>query len=114
MTCFSSLASGTPNRIIPPGPSSRSNTVTVWPQRFSSSATARPAGPDPITATVLPVRRGGGLGTIHPSSNARSAIASSICSIVTGSSLIARTHADSHGAGQMRPVNSGKLLVAWS
>ena len=24
------------------------------------------------------------------------------------------THADSHGAGQIRPVNSGKLFVAWS
>ncbi len=41
-------------------------------------------------------------------------IDSSICSIVTGSSLMANTQADSHGAGQMSPVNSGKLLVACS
>ena len=41
-------------------------------------------------------------------------IDSSICSIATGSSLIFSTHADSHGAGQMSPVNSGKLLVACS
>ena len=51
---------------------------------------------------------------IQPSFQARSTIAYSTCLIVTASSLIARTHADSHGAGQIRPVNSGKLLVAWS
>ena len=39
----------------------------MWPQRLSSSATASPAGPDPTTATVLPVRRAGGSGTIQPS-----------------------------------------------
>ena len=38
----------------------------------------------------------------------------SICLIVTGGSLMPSTHAASHGAGQMRPVNSGKLLVACS
>ena len=86
----------------------------MWPQRLSSAAAASPAGPAPTTATVFPVRRSGGSGTIQPSWNARSAIAISICSIVTGSSLIASTHADSHGAGQIRPVNSGKLLVACS
>ena len=32
----------------------------------------------------------------------------------TGSLLIPRTHDASHGAGQSRPVNSGKLFVAWS
>ena len=68
----------------------------------------------PTTATRLPVRRSGGSGTTQPSSKARSAIAISICSIVTGSSLMASTQADSHGAGQIRPVNSGKLLVACS
>jgi hypothetical protein len=40
-------------------------------------------------------------------------IATSICLIVTGSSLMSSTQAASQGAGQMRPVNSGKLLVAW-
>src|SRR3990170_4642079 len=34
--------------------------------------------------------------------------------MVTGSWLMPRTHAVSHGAGHNRPVNSGKLLVAWS
>ena len=37
-----SLTSGTPKRIRPPGPSSRSNTVTSWPAWLSSAATARP------------------------------------------------------------------------
>jgi hypothetical protein len=60
------------------------------------------------------VRRSGGSGSIQPSSKPRLAIASSICSIVTGSSLMSSTQADSHGAGQIRPVNSGKLLVACS
>ena len=34
--------------------------------------------------------------------------------IVTGSSLIDKTHELSQGAGHSRPVNSGKLLVACS
>jgi hypothetical protein len=41
-------------------------------------------------------------------------IASSISSIATASSLMSSTQADSHGAGQIRPVNSGKLFVACS
>ena len=43
--------------------------------------------------------------------NARSTIVFSISLIVTGGSLMPSTQAASHGAGQMRPVNSGKLLV---
>src|SRR5690606_2997475 len=35
----------------------------------------------------------------------------SISSIATGDLLMPSTHADSHGAGQILPVNSGKLLV---
>src|SRR5215217_7313099 len=35
----------------------------------------------------------------------------SISSMDTGALLIPNTHADSHGAGQILPVNSGKLLV---
>ncbi len=34
------------------------------------------------------------------------------CLMVTGGSLMPSTQAASQGAGQMRPVNSGKLLVA--
>jgi hypothetical protein len=53
-------------------------------------------------------------GSIQPSVNARSMISTSTCLIATGSWLMPSTHADSHGAGQRRPVNSGKLLVACS
>ena len=42
--------------------SSRSKTATVWPARVSCWAAASPAGPDPTTATVLPVSRSGGCG----------------------------------------------------
>src|SRR3954468_6388045 len=65
-----------------------------------------------MTATARPVLNGGGSGAIQPSSQALSEIACSICLIVTASSLMSSTQAASHGAGQMRPVNSGKLLVA--
>ena len=44
--------------------------------------------------------------------NARSTIVHSMFLIVTGGSLIPKTHDPSYGAGQTRPVNSGKLLVA--
>ena len=40
--------------------SSRSKTVTEWPALFSCWAAARPAGPEPTTATFLPVRDAGG------------------------------------------------------
>src|SRR3954463_9555454 len=71
-----------------------------------------PDGPEPMTATRRPVRNGGGSGLIQPPSPAFSRIACSICLIVTASSLMSSTQAASHGAGQMRPVNSGKLFVA--
>jgi hypothetical protein len=59
----------------------------------------------------LPVFAAGGFATTKPSAQARSMIACSIDLMPTGSSLMLSVHAASHGAGQMRPVNSGKLLV---
>ena len=41
-------------------------------------------------------------------------IDTSTCLMVTASELMPSTHAVSHGAGQSRPVNSGKLFVACS
>ena len=82
------------------------------PSGASCWAAARPAGPEPTTATVLPVCTFGGSGLIQPSFQALSTMPASICLIVTGSLLIPRTHEASHGAGQSLPVNSGKLLVA--
>src|SRR3954465_11577790 len=70
-----------------------------------------PAGPEPITATFLPVLCVGGSGLTQPLSIARSAIAHSIDLMVTGFSSMLSVQEASHGAGQMRPVTSGKLLV---
>ena len=61
-------------------------------------------------ALVGPLQ-GGSSGTIQPSSHARSTMVFSMFLIVTGGSLMPSTQAASHGAGQMRPVNSGKLFV---
>ena len=94
-----------------PGAGSRSNTVTAWPARVSCCAAASPAGPLPTIATERPEDDAGGCGS-HPPPIARSAIASSISRIVTGSSFSASTHASSHGAGHSRPVSSGSCW--WS
>ncbi len=88
-----------------------SNKVTSWPTRASCCAAAMPAGPEPTTATFLPVLCLAGRGTTHSSFHARSMIACSIDLMPTGSSFTLSTQAASQGAGQMRPVNSGKLLV---
>jgi hypothetical protein len=66
-----------------------------------------------MTAIFLPVFRAGRSGTTQPSSNPRSAIAASMVLIVTGWSIRFSVHDASHGAGQTRPVTSGKLLVEW-
>ena len=56
----------------------------------------------------------GGCGTTQPSSQRLVDDACSIDLMPTGSSLMFSVQAASHGAGQMRPVNSGKLLVECS
>ncbi len=72
-----------------------------------------PAGPEPTIATFFPVLTAGGSGFTQPSSKARSAIAHSMVLIVTGLSSRLSVQDASHGAGQTRPVTSGKLLVVW-
>ena len=64
-----------------------------------------------MTATRLPVETLAGSGLIQPISHALSAIACSMVLMVTGWFSRLSVQASSHGAGQMRPVNSGKLLV---
>ena len=66
-----------------------------------------------MTATFLPVWYWGRIGLTQPSRKARSAIWYSMCLMVTGLALIDRVQAASHGAGQTRPVISGKLFVEW-
>ncbi len=72
-----------------------------------------PAGPEPTTATRLPVRVWAGSGFTQPMFQARSAIACSIVLMATGWFSRLSVQASSQGAGQTRPVNSGKLLVEW-
>ena len=91
-----------------------SNTVTSWPARASCCAAASPAGPLPTTATFLPVFTAGGCGLTQPSAQARSMMACSMLLMPTASSLTFSVQAASQGAGQTRPVNSGKLLVECS
>ena len=112
-TSLSSFMLGIPYISRPPTRPARSNTVTWWPALLSWSAAERPAGPEPMTATRCPVLVSGGAGVIQPSSQARSAISCSIVLIATGSPLSPTVHEPSHGAGQTRPVNSGKLFVRW-
>ena len=83
----------------------------MCPARFNCCAAASPAGPEPITATVFPVRCAGGSALIQPSLNPRSTMYFSIISIDTGGLTIPKTQAASQGAGHNRPVNSGKLFV---
>ena len=59
----------------------------------------------------MPGPRGAMCGVIPPSSQPRSMIWHSIVLIVTGVSWMFRVQEASQGAGQIRPVNSGKLLV---
>lgn len=73
---------------------------------FNWWAVANPDGPDPTIATVFPVLNLGCSGLIQPCSKAWSIIAHSMFLIVTGGSLMPKTHAPSQGAGQTRPVNS--------
>ena len=50
-----SFMQGMPYMSRPPGLSAFSKTVTSWPFCVSCQAQARPAGPEPTTATRLPV-----------------------------------------------------------
>src|SRR5439155_21025577 len=59
----------------------------------------------------LPVRTVGGCGSTHPSAKARSAIDSSLILMFNAGRSIATVQLPSQGAGQTRPVNSGKLFV---
>ena len=95
--------------------SARSSTTTSWPARVSCWAAASPAGPEPTTATVLPVRHAGGM-RVDPALVPRAVddLDLDLLDRHRVGWLMPSTHDDSHGAGHSRPVNSGKLLVACS
>ena len=74
---------------------------------------ARPAGPEPMTATDLPFWSQGYW--YYPAFVKASVNnGTSMFLMVTAGSVIPNTQAPSQGAGQTRPVNSGKLLVLCS
>ena len=69
-----------------------------------------PAGPEPITATRLPVFIAGSSGATQPSSNPRSAIAASIVLIVTGCSIRFSVQDASHGRRADAAGDLGKIV----
>ena len=89
-----------------------SNTVTVVAGARQLLRGGQSGGTGTDHGHALAGARGGGSGVMKPSSKARSTMVFSICLMVTGGSLMPSTQDASQGAGQMRPVNSGKLLVA--
>ena len=64
-----------------------------------------------MTATFFPVFSDAMMGFTQPFSQALSTMAHSIDLMVTGMSSRFSVQEVSQGAGQTRPVNSGKLLV---
>ena len=90
--------------------SARSNTVTGWPARASCCAQASPAGPEPTTATVLPVRRSADLRR-RPSPRPQGVVDDVLLDVldrdrivvdVEHARLLARRRADA--AGELREV----------
>mmetsp|Transcript_61284 Transcript_61284/g.114611 ORF Transcript_61284/g.114611 Transcript_61284/m.114611 type:complete len:209 (-) Transcript_61284:1-627(-) len=112
LSILSSFMEGIPYISSPPGRSALSMTSTRCPARFNCCAAAKPAGPEPMMATRRPVRCKGGCGFTQPFEKPYSMIDNSVVLMATGFSLMPRTQASSHGAGQVVPVNSGKLLVS--
>ena len=81
--------------------------------RASSPAQVRPAGPEPMTATLWPFL--GAVATLAmPFSAAQSATKRSMRPMDTGSPLIPRTHLPSHWVswGQTRPEMAGRALAS--
>src|SRR5258708_5013067 len=69
-----------------------SNTATSWPARASCCAQASPAGPEPITATRLPLRRWAGRRSNHPPAPARRLGARPLGSLLPRRTLVADGH----------------------
>ena len=99
------------------GRARRSKTVTVWPAALSCAAAARPAGPEPMTATFLPVRDSGGRLGDDPAflRKPRSTMAHfSMSLMVTGGSVMPRTQArPRRGRGARRGRRCGTRESCW-
>ena len=104
--------SGIPYRNTPPESCSASKTCTAWPMRASSPAAVSPPGPEPTTATFLPVAAMSRVGASMFAS-AQSATNRSSHPTATGSPFNPRMHLASHctSCGQTRPVVAGSALL---
>ncbi|MPM47109.1 hypothetical protein SDC9_93817 [bioreactor metagenome] len=96
----------------PPASCKASKSSTWCPMRARSAAQVRPAGPEPMTATLLPVRAAiCGLGSSWCSD--QSATKRSRRPMATERPLMPRVHFASHwlSCGQTRPQMAGRLLL---
>ena len=104
--------SGIPYARTPPSSWRASNTVTPWPIWIRSPAQASPAGPDPMTAILLPVGGVTEAACLRPRLRSSSATNLSRCPIAMGRPFLPRTHASSHwlSCGQTLPHTAGSAL----
>ncbi len=102
----------------PPATCSASKMVTLCPILAKSAAAVNPAGPEPTTATCLPVGLVGSIGESIASLLARSQSATyrSRRPIAIGACLFASEQAASHWVswGQTRPQIPGRLFLLLS
>ena len=111
-TVFGRRNSGMPYTSTPPPVKNASNTVTSKPLRASSPAQVMPDGPEPMTATFLPLA-GFILGLL--ASSGWSPRKRSSWPMATGSLLTPRMHLPSHwvSCGQTRPQMAGSMDCSW-
>ena len=105
---FGRRNSGIPYVSTPPGSWRASKIVTSYPIFAKSPAHVTPEGPEPITATFLPLVFSGAAGT-KPFSLDQSATKRSSLPMEIGSPLIPRMHLPSHwlSCGHTRPQTAG-------
>ncbi len=97
-----------PTASIPPATGRDSNIVTSWPIFVSSHATVKPAGPEPMTATRLPVFLSGLIFGNFP----KSAANLFRVFIAMGSPVLPLTHTFIQNAGHTLPQVKGNGLVS--
>ena len=86
--------------IVPPAYGSSSKTVTLWPATASSRATAMPAGPAPMTATLVSLGVMAGMSSGMPEASCHSTRKRFMARMASGRSMSPRRQARSHGAEQ--------------
>ena len=115
--------SGMPSVSIPPATDCASKTVTSYPNKARSWAHDRPAGPAPITATLIPFlfndlpKTSFNFSRSTMLSTPNRSVANRLSArIAIGSSIVPRRQEVSHGAAQTRPqidANGFGLRATW-